>query len=279
MDDSSPASLKLVIRYLGVVLIERELEPGEHRLGRGPDCELRLTQDFISREHGRLYCEEGRWLYEDLRRDHPHFVEGSREIVDEEMIELENDIDIMTAAYLAEHSTQVYDVRDLRSMAAATWRNQRRIRIVAAALGVLALLLGGAYAAYELTRPMDVNALLAFARPMVVELEEIPDQEIVDALTKLAELGPGDLRESSGFCSGFIIAPDVVLTAHHCVIGRYGEVETDFVVKTHDGEHHRPRRVLGFDATRDFLFLEVPGLEAYGCLLYTSDAADDSKRV
>ena len=81
-----------------------------------------------------------------------------------------------------------------------------------------------------------------------------------------------DFVEGLGFCSGFIVAPDVVLTASHCLHGpAYLEVNTDFEVVTDDGVRHRPARLLGFDVQRDYLLLEVPGLERYGVLELSAD--------
>jgi len=254
--------VRLVVRYLGVILFEGELSPDtEHVLGRGEECEIRLSPDFISRRHGRVRkTEDGRWVYEDLRKRRPSGKAGQLEITDESMVELDNDLDLMTASYLAAHETQDYDVRDLRTMAAQGRRNRKRIRKLAWAVVAVAVVFGAVYIGLVLTRPMNVNELLEYTRPAVVELAQIPRPAVLEDLEELAGLGEDDLLDSAGVCSGFIVAPDVVLTALHCLRSTNGEVTTDFVVTTHDGEHHRPTRALGLDARRDYLFLEVPGL-------------------
>ena len=86
----------------------------------------------------------------------------------------------------------------------------------------------------------------------------------MEILTKLKD---EDFKQNVGFCSGFIVEKNVVLTASHCVLGPYGtDIRDDFTVKTHDQKVHRPSRILGFDLQRDYLFLEVPGLDTYGRL-------------
>ena len=71
--NSSSMDLDLVIRYLGVVLVDRKLTPGNYVIGRGKQCDIKLTQDFISRCHGRIVFEDGSWFYEDLRKEHPKY--------------------------------------------------------------------------------------------------------------------------------------------------------------------------------------------------------------
>jgi S1-C subfamily serine protease len=260
--------VKFLVRYLGLVVADKDLEPGEYTIGRAPESDIRLTQDFISRRHGKLYEREGKWFYQDLREGHPHHSPEPRELTAEAMIELENDIDLMMAGYLAAQETQVYDIRDLKSMAERAARNRRRIFAVSLTVLVLSLLAGGGYLVYELRKPMDAQALLDFVRPKVVEFELISRKADIEEIKARAKLTDSDFKPSVGFCSGFIVAPDVVLTAHHCIRGRLGvaEVNTQFRLKTHDDRRHRAARVLGFNLKRDYLFLEVPGLARYGHL-------------
>jgi len=116
-------------------------------------------------------------------------------------------------------------------------------------------------------KPLDINALFKFARPQVVELEMIRDDALISEVKKYADLKDTDFKENAGFCSGFIIAPNVVLTASHCFRRtNIAEANTKFYVKTHDGKTFKATRVLGFDAERDYLFFEVPNIEKYGYL-------------
>ena len=45
---------------------DAEFDDGRVRLGRSPQCEVRLASAGISREHAELSCERGRWLVRDL---------------------------------------------------------------------------------------------------------------------------------------------------------------------------------------------------------------------
>jgi hypothetical protein len=100
-----------------------------------------------------------------------------------------------------------------------------------------------------------------------VELESPIGEKALKDYKKYAGYEDKDFLEASSFCTGFIVAEDVVLTAGHCLHhGMFFDIDPQFVVKTHDGKTHKAKRVLGFNTKKDFLFLEVPGLESYGTL-------------
>lgn len=260
--------MKFYIRFLGLVIAERDLEGGEYIIGRSSDCDIRLTQDFISRRHGKLYSEGDRWFYQDLREGHPHYSAQAKELTNLQMIELENDIDLMLADYLDQEKTQEYDITDLKTIMTRATRNRHRIRIALSLIFVLALGLSGSYGYYYFTKPMDAKQLLTFVRPKVIEFEMVTQQEEIKGIKNLIDIKDSDIRKSIGFCSGFIIAPNIVLSAMHCIRGRSGpiEVNTEFKIKTHDQKYHAVTKVLGFDVLRDYVYLEVPGLEKYGYL-------------
>jgi hypothetical protein len=257
--------MKLLVRYLGVVLVNKELAPGEYVIGRSPKADIPLTQDFISREHGKVYFADGAWWYQDLRTQHPRFRKERVKITDTAMVELENDIDLLTEPFLYAEDTGEYDIQDLKSMVKKSLANRRFTFALGTTL-VLLVVGGGLYLGYHLlNRPMDANALLAFARPMVVELERVPEAKAVADLKRYAGLKDEDFSDRYSFCSGFVIAPEVVLTASHCVHRQvFVDLSYDFTIKMHDGRRFTPKRVLGFDPNRDYLFLEVPGLDGYG---------------
>jgi len=55
-----------------------ELEDGRFVLGRGHDCDIRLTEGSISRHHAALEYTDGSWMLEDLGSQNGVFVDGRR---------------------------------------------------------------------------------------------------------------------------------------------------------------------------------------------------------
>lgn len=260
--------MRFVVRYLGIVVFERDLSPGDYVIGRSPDCDIRLTQDFISRQHGRLYFEDDAWWYRDLRSWHPNHKAAPAQLDDDKPIELENDVDLLTAGYLDQHDTQRYNIGDLKSMVSESDVNRSRIRRTAWVLGGLMLLGGLAGLFYYATKPMAPHELLEFSRSKIVEFELKRDAASLRAIKQHAGLDDHNFFDDVGFCSGFIVKPNVVATAYHCLTqhGTPFEINEGFLIKTYDGKHRPPGRVLGFDVKRDFVFLEVDGLQDYGVL-------------
>ncbi len=113
--------------------------------------------------------------------------------------------------------------------------------------------------------PMRPEALFKFVRPKIVELMTDDRTKGLKDLRKYAGLGDKDFNFKRGFCTGFIVDEDVVLTAHHCV-QNFVEVVTGFVIKTSDGKQFAVKRLLGVDLAHDVAVLEVKGLKKYGKL-------------
>ena len=269
--------MKVIIRYLGIHMGELSLEASseedqEYFIGREPSCQLRLTQEFMSRRHGRIFRKDGKWCYQDLRRDHSQYQADPREINHEQAIDLGNDMDLVTETFLSSESTGTYHLVDLKEIMSHSQQNRRKIALVAkttAVVGSLALALA---LYFHVRRPMEVKELLEHVKTKVVEFDQVKDQAAIDQIKKYAGLSDQDFRESAGFCSGFIIAPDVILTAKHCIRGQSDfDLKTNFRIKTHDGREHQVSSVLGFDTKRDYLFLQVNGLEQYGHLEFSED--------
>jgi V8-like Glu-specific endopeptidase len=269
----SEERLELKVRYLGIVLVERSLDPGTYTMGRSADNDIQLTHDFISRRHGKVFFSDDQWWYQDQRSNkHPHYQPKPVALNDDKLLELENDIDILTEGYLRQQDTQIYDIKDLKTMARVSARNRRRIYKTLAFIGVLILTGAGSYLYYLSLQPMDANALLKFTRTKIVEFEKVQDTAAIEDYKKHAAITASELKEKSSFCSGFIVAPNLVLTASHCVNhSTYIDLNHHFQIRTADKKTHRPSRVLGLNVKRDYLFLEVPGLESYGSLELVDD--------
>ncbi|HEX5035759.1 MAG TPA: trypsin-like peptidase domain-containing protein, partial [bacterium] len=270
--------MKIFIRHQGNIVAEAELEEGkEYTLGRLPESDIRIAQDFISRQHAKIYFSEGTWWYRDLREKKAREM-VPRAIADEQAIAVEKGVDLVTPGYLASQRTQEIDAReDLKAFEKQPQEHSLVVRrpflmptLTVAFIAVLAV--AGFFVYKQWFRPMSATDLLTFVRPKVVEFEETADQEVISQLKKYAKFKDDDFRQSFGFCSGFIVAKNVVLTASHCVFGPYGtDIHENFTIKTHDQKSFQASRILGFDILRDYLYLEVPGLEKYGSLALEPD--------
>ena len=77
-----PSSRQKQGRVVGVLIgIKGNLEDevykifdGEHKIGRGEDCQPRLPSERISREHARLIHENGRFAIESMNERNPTMI-------------------------------------------------------------------------------------------------------------------------------------------------------------------------------------------------------------
>jgi S1-C subfamily serine protease len=264
--------MKILVRYLGMTIEKVELSPGTYVLGRSQECDIVLTQEFISRKHGKIWFENDKWYFQDLREDHPDFSGQAIELNQNTSIDLGHDVDLITEDYLEHAETNITNVHNLKD-AVGRSRTNRRV-ILGLSLALIFLIGSGItfYAYQRLTKPMDPNTLLTFVRSKIVEFERVRNEEAVKDYKKYGGLEDKDFKDKSGFCTGFIIAPDVVLTASHCLFGQLIiDMDAKFKIKTSDDKKHDVKRILGFDIKKDFLFLEVPGLKEYGFLNISGD--------
>jgi S1-C subfamily serine protease len=259
--------MNLIIRYLGSVIIDKNLIVGkEYLLGRGEDCDIHLGKDFISRKHAKIYFSEGSWWFQDLRSHNPHFRKDPAEITDDEHIDLENNIEIMTKSYLLNHETKIYDFGDLRQVSAGQTSNRWLAR-AALAFAALIALGGGGFYFYQLQNaPMTANALLSFSKQHFVEFKLNRDTNLEKLIQDKSQLSKDDFVEDMGFCSGFIMEPTKVYTAAHCLLGvdfKSPSAQKLFHLKTHDGKEHKISKVWALDIERDLAILEVETLKGY----------------
>ncbi|MCB0308949.1 MAG: trypsin-like peptidase domain-containing protein, partial [Bdellovibrionales bacterium] len=263
--------MKIFVRYLGLILLEKELKPGEYTLGREKDCDLPLAHQNISRQHGRIYHENDEWFYQDLR-ENAKSAKSPQKLSAEKPIDLGHGIELLTETQLWEGNTEISKLHDLSHLSAQLRHNRKNLIWLAGAFSIFILgaILISIHSFWK--KPMDPNELLAFVRPKIVEFEHLKDQRLINDLKKYANLKDEDFQDRAGFCSGFIVAPNVILTAFHCIRGnQLAEINDNFQIRTHDGKLFKPRRVLGFDFKRDFLFLEVTGLAIENVLRFSQD--------
>ena len=264
--------MKILFRYLGVIVFEEELkEEKVYSVGRGLNNDIKLSQDFVSRNHGKIYFKNGKWIYQDLRANHPHFHQTPF-VIGEDIIELENDLDLLTEELLDIKKTKIYNFVDLQSMNKNSLNKFNNKLTKIALCAILALGCFGTYFYLKSSNKMDTNQLLTFVSKSFVEFELIKDKEIEAELMKYAKLKKSDFKERVGYCSGFIVGEGLVMTANHCLMGGSGiEPSKEFNLKTHDNKLHKVEKVLGFDIERDTLLLKVPTLKKYPSLQFAKE--------
>jgi S1-C subfamily serine protease len=256
--------MHLIIRYGGIVVHAADLQPGEYTIGRGKANKIRLHLSMLSRDHGKVYFAEDAWWYQDTR---PTTRGGRVRLDPSTVVELGNNVELATAETLDSERTKTDHISDIRAaLQAARGGPSTTTKLSVAAVVVLTCALAaGGWWWNEKRKPMDAPTLLTFAKSKIIEFEMPRETKGQKDFRKYAGLKDDDFSDFLGFCTGFIIAPDTVLTANHCLqggmpFGAYGK----FRLKTHDGKLYDASRVLGFDVKRDFAFIEVPGLKDYG---------------
>lgn len=257
--------MKIFFTRKGSPIIELDLDSSkEYVIGRSSEeSDIRLYQRYISRKHAKLYYSDGKWWYQDLRVGNKSYHAEPIPLTSENRIVLEGKIDLVTDTYLSLHKTMSYDVVADEHGRHKYFRPRYVVPIFLFFVVIVGAVLGYLY--YRQSEDtVDVNKLYNVVREKVVEFEEVRDLKIIEEIKKYANLTDSDFKAEVGFCSGFIVGKNIVLTASHCVLGPYLlDVRDDFVIKTYDKKIHRATKILGFNLDYDYLFLEVPGLEKY----------------
>ncbi len=264
-------NLKLAIIHLDMVVETLDLEPGEYTLGRSSSNNIVVQHFSLDPEHGKLFFNEGQWTYENAEASRTHVI-NNREI-----FYISDQIGFATAAYVESGKTKLdfYSVVHGEHKA----KVKQRVLMVGAVVALLmAVSLFGYMAIRQEPESVQQSKLISRVRDKIVEFETNRDDEAIAEIKKYAKLQDSDFKESSGFCTGFLVGPNVVLTAAHCLMGRMViDINNDFYLKTADGEQHQIKKVLGFDVKRDFLFLETQGMEDYGHLDFAENYEIEQK--
>jgi len=266
--------VNLVIRYHGawVTRVELPLSRSEIRLGRAPENDVILSFDFVSREHARVFYSEGSWFYEDLRTDHPRYDPSPIRLTPSIIISIEGGLELLAEETFQGAETRIQDRRFLTKFQVRRRGDKRR---VALGMGLAFILVAGSFFIYQaLFKKVshDANEIFGLVRPTVVEFVKIKEEKAVRDYKKYAEMKDEDFVEEMGFCTGFKIAPTIVMTANHCLHGTsLVDGSIDFRLRTFDGKIHEATRILGFDIKKDFLILEAPSLKDYRFLKISDD--------
>lgn len=263
--------LKLAIIHLDMVIDTLTLEEGEYSLGRSSKNNIVVQHFSLEPDQGKVFFEEGQWFYEDFEKGRTRVINNA------EVIAVSDQISLATQDYIESGRSPL--------TALSAKKNQHRAKLqkrkiwAASFVAVLILSTFGGYQLFRLNnRPVSENQLLNKVRDKIVEFEINRDDKSIEQLKKYAGLSDSDFKESSGFCTGFLVGPNVVLTAAHCLFGQMViDINNDFYLKTSDGAKHKILKVLGFDVKRDFLYLQMEGMEKYGHLQFADQYQIEQK--
>ncbi|MCB9072807.1 MAG: trypsin-like peptidase domain-containing protein [Bdellovibrionaceae bacterium] len=255
-------TLELLVRFNNYVVDQLKLEEGEYVLGRDPSCDICINHSSVHRRHGKIFFKEGQWWFEDFQSEQVQSIQNDYPIT------LSTTMEMATPMYVAGETTG--DIHHHRFKHRS--KKEKLIYGFLAGFAVIFLSALGYYIFSLQMKHSDPNVLLSQVRSKVVEFEKIKNEEAIQDYIRFGNFTEKDFRDSVGFCTGFLVAPNVVLTASHCLWGNdYLDLQTDFEVRAFDGKKYKPMRVLGFDSIRDYLFLEMSGMESYGHLDFAPD--------
>jgi S1-C subfamily serine protease len=254
---------RLTVRFRGIPLAKLDLDDAgaaRHTIGRSQDNDISYGHRALSRKQGVLSFIDGKWMFTIETRPLRSGFKESYEISDGKVVALPNGLEFVPGHLMENEETRFV------STSSMGW--QRRAVLACAALGAVAILGGIGYLGRSfLGGSMDSNHLMKFAASKVVRFEFVKNQKAHEALKADAGLKDADFKETVGFCTGFLVEKNVVLTASHCFFGdALITVTSDFLLRAQDGKEFRAKRILGFDVRNDYLYLETEGMENYGKL-------------
>ena len=251
-------NLKLAIIHMDMVVKSFDLEPGNYHLGRSNTNDIVVQHFSLQPKQGRIFYKEEQWFYEDKKTQNFFVISDATSIV------LSDQISLATHEYVENKETKFSDFSRLKILR----RQSLNKRLVVVGSLVVFLLLITLLGYQYLGRgSFNESTLLNRVRDKIVEFEAYPDAKAVNDFKKYAGLTDADFKDSSGFCTGFLVGPNIVLTAAHCLFGAMViDINNDFYLKTSDEKKHKIREVLGFDIKKDYLFLKTEGMESYGYL-------------
>ena len=264
-------TLNLAIIHLDLVIEQLELEPGEYSLGRSSDNNIVIQHLSIQPNHGKVVYREDGWFFRETGKTQ------WQAITDEDRVSLGDQLSLATKKYVETSESQYNNVFQLQSA-----RKQllgRRLAIVSGLIAVLAGLIFAGYQQYRVQpQKPQTSQLLKKVRDKIVELEFRRESRPINDFKKYAGLEDKDFKERSGFCTGFLVGPNIVLTAAHCMLGRFViDMNNKFYLRASDDKNFEIKEVLGFDIKRDYLFLRTEGMDSYGHLEFDPDFRIEQK--
>lgn len=251
--------IRVYIRFQRLVIQTFDLPVGTYEIGRSPKCDIQIQHPSIHRRHGQLHVEEKSCSLTEHGQQTVHALK------DQSPVSLSAEIDIVTETFANDEVTDsIGSYRELSHKA----RKRKLLYGVGGAFALLVVV----FAAYALLKSQwksDPNLLLTQVRSKIVEFERIKDSTAINEYKLFGQYSDDDFRDQYGYCTGFLVAPNVVLTAMHCLWGSdFLDLYTHFEIRAFDNKKFKVKKVLGFDAVRDFLFLQMEDMESYGHLQF-----------
>ena len=219
-------NLKLVVIHMDMVVETLNLKPGDYHLGRSSTNNIVVQHFSLRPNQGRIFYKEEQWFYED-KKDQNFIV-----ISDTTPIVLSDRISLATHEYVENRETRLSDFSGLRIL----HRQKLNKRLIFVGSLVVSLLLV-AILGYQYfgSGTFNESTLLNQVRDKIVEFEVYPDAKAINNLKEYAGLTDADFKDSSGFCTGFLVGSNIVLTAAHCLFGSMViDINNDFYLKTSD---------------------------------------------
>ena len=203
--------LLLAIIHRDMVIDTLELEPGSYKLGRSQENNIVVQHFSLQRHHGEVFYEEDQWFYRDIESGRTRLINNA------ESISMSSEVSLATSDFV-EHKRA--DISDFSSVFKKHQSKLKyRVSVVSGLIAALLLISVGGYQLVKTNKPMNANNLLNNVRTKIVEFEVNKDAKAIQDLKDFASLQDSDFKETSGFCTGFLVAPNVVLTASHCLFG------------------------------------------------------------
>lgn len=219
-----------------------------YTIGRGLNCNVQIPVPTVSRFQGVLYFEEGRWHF----RNESGLMNSVTTLTDSVSVDLKNGLSISLDTFLANEKTHVQIEDQPRTY--SYWKAASYTAIIFLLVGITT------YFTYYYQSKFDSKTLMGFAENKILKFELKVKKDVLEKIKKEADLKEEDFKETVGFCTGFLVEKNILLTAHHCISPPPGlAIEKDFVLKTFDNREIIPKRILGFDFTKDYLFMEIEG--------------------
>ncbi len=262
-------NLKLAVIHMDMVVETFNLEPGDYYLGRSSTNDIVVQHFSIRPKQGRIFYKENQWFYEDKKDQSFIGIDSATSVV------LSDQISLATHEYVENRETKLSNLSGLMVF----YHQKLNKRLFVSGSLVIFLLLTAVFGYRYLGGGVfNENTLLNQVRDKIVEFEIYPDAGAISDFKKYAGLTDADLKDSSGFCTGFLVGPNIVLTAAHCLFGTMViDIHNDFYLKTSDEKKHKIKAVLGFDIKKDYLFLRAEGMESYGHLKFAENYKIEQK--
>jgi len=260
-------SQKIAIFYNGMLIKTAPLESGKYSVGRSSKVDIVIEDLSIPLICGSLRLENGHWLWQGLEQ------KNAEKLNTDSLIPISESISISLSGILENGDFKKNRSPLKEKGPQASRRRSRQLKAVAVVAGLIAIpfyiLWQGWFSKIDKTDP---NRLLSKVRNQIIELEGVVNPQAIDDYKNYAKMKDKDFKKTLGFCTGSLVAPNIIMTAAHCLFGSMVvDMNNEFVAKTNDGKSHPIKKILGFDIKRDFLFLEAEGMKDYGHLKFAKN--------